>query len=234
MVHCATLNAPYAGSVGKFNVFADLANQRTDASIARQDYVADSARQRSVRRNFLLGDRAIQRDLSIGTLNFQNSVANDQFAMGYHGETFTQSLRRLAVARDWMDRSGGARAALTANIHDGQQGIVMALSFANGPLGAIAGGVLAAYDVSENGVSLNTLLSVLPAAGMLRKASVLRAAETATARAARLGREGEAAAGIFGQKIGVKINGRMRFPDELSPNLLKEVKMSHAKAGLDN
>jgi hypothetical protein len=50
------------------------------------------------------------------------------------------------------------------------------------------------------------------------------AAKTATARAARLGREGEASAGIGSPKSGVEINGRMRFPDELSPTLLKEVK----------
>ena len=41
------------------------------------------------------------------------------------------------------------------------------------------------------------------------------AAETATARAARLGREGEAAVGITGPKVGVKINGRTRFPVEV-------------------
>ena len=48
--------------------------------------------------------------------------------------------------------------------------------------------------------------------------------ESATVRARRLGREGEAAAGITGSKIGVEINGRMRFPDEISPTTIKEVK----------
>jgi hypothetical protein len=50
------------------------------------------------------------------------------------------------------------------------------------------------------------------------------AAESAAVRAARIGREGEAAAGITGPKVGVEINGRLRFPDELSPTSLKEVK----------
>jgi len=44
------------------------------------------------------------------------------------------------------------------------------------------------------------------------------------ARAARLGREGERAAGVVGPKSGILINGRMRFPDEITPTTIKEVK----------
>ena len=80
--------------------------------------------------------------------------------------------------------------------------------------------------VTEVTVDVATLpvggTAALKAARVARRAKI--AAESATARAGRLGREGEAAAGISGPKVGVQINGRMRFPDELSPTLLMEVK----------
>ena len=41
-------------------------------------------------------------------------------------------------------------------------------------------------------------------------------AESKIAMAAKLGREGELAAGISGAKVGVRIGGRMRFPDEIN------------------
>jgi hypothetical protein len=49
-------------------------------------------------------------------------------------------------------------------------------------------------------------------------------AESRIERATRLGREGERAAGIVGPKVGALINGRMRFPDEVTDFLVKEVK----------
>jgi hypothetical protein len=49
-------------------------------------------------------------------------------------------------------------------------------------------------------------------------------AESGMSQAVRLGREGEIAAGITGPKVGVTINGRLRFPDEMTPTLIKEVK----------
>ncbi|WP_156915579.1 putative toxin [Caenibius tardaugens] len=62
----------------------------------------------------------------------------------------------------------------------------------------------------------------LPMVGALGKR--LFAAESRMARAARLGREGERAAGIIRPKVGVTINGRLRFPDEITDSLVKEVK----------
>jgi hypothetical protein len=49
-------------------------------------------------------------------------------------------------------------------------------------------------------------------------------AESNIARAARLGREGEVASGIVGKKVRVIINGRVRFPDEVTLTTVKEVK----------
>lgn len=49
-------------------------------------------------------------------------------------------------------------------------------------------------------------------------------AESGMSQAVRLGREGEIAAGITGPKVGVTINGRLRFPDGMTPTLIKEVK----------
>jgi hypothetical protein len=49
-------------------------------------------------------------------------------------------------------------------------------------------------------------------------------AESRIARAVRVGKEGENLAGVVGRKVGALINGRMRFPDELTDVLLKEVK----------
>ncbi len=53
-----------------------------------------------------------------------------------------------------------------------------------------------------------------------------KAAESATARAARLGAEGEAAVGLFGPKVGIRIPGanNLRFPDNLTTTTLTEVK----------
>jgi YD repeat-containing protein len=62
----------------------------------------------------------------------------------------------------------------------------------------------------------------LPVFGSLGKG--LLSTESRIARAVRLGREGEKAAGIAGSKVGVLINGRMRFPDEVTRTLVKEVK----------
>jgi lipoprotein-anchoring transpeptidase ErfK/SrfK len=54
----------------------------------------------------------------------------------------------------------------------------------------------------------------------------LNAAESALARAGRLGREGEAAVGLYGPKVGIRIPGanNMRFPDNLTTTTLTEVK----------
>lgn len=52
------------------------------------------------------------------------------------------------------------------------------------------------------------------------------AAESATARAARLGAEGEQAVGLFGPKVGIRVPGanNLRFPDNLTATTLTEVK----------
>ncbi|RYZ75724.1 MAG: hypothetical protein EOP06_32045 [Proteobacteria bacterium] len=52
------------------------------------------------------------------------------------------------------------------------------------------------------------------------------AAETSTARATRLGTEGERAVGLLGPKVGIRIPGanNLRFPDNLTATTLTEVK----------
>lgn len=52
------------------------------------------------------------------------------------------------------------------------------------------------------------------------------AEESATARAARLGAEGEQAVGLFGPKVGIRVPGanNLRFPDNLTTTTLTEVK----------
>ena len=82
-------------------------------------------------------------------------------------------------------------------------------------LGGLAFGARRALDLTRD---------IRYALGLGGKRSVVVAAESATVRARRLGREGEAAAGITGPKVGVEINGRMRFPDEITPTTIREVK----------
>jgi len=85
------------------------------------------------------------------------------------------------------------------------------------PVDLVMSGVSIARGKGTTGDYVNVAtMMILPGAG--------RVAETAIAKAARLGREGERAAGIVGSKVGVLINGRMRFPDEITPTLIKEVK----------
>jgi hypothetical protein len=60
----------------------------------------------------------------------------------------------------------------------------------------------------------------------LRIDDIAPAAESATARAARLGSEGEQAVGLFGPKVGIRVPGagNIRFPDNLTTTTLTEVK----------
>jgi Restriction endonuclease fold toxin 7 len=52
------------------------------------------------------------------------------------------------------------------------------------------------------------------------------AVESATARATRLGAQGEQAVGLFGPKVGIRIPGanNLRFPDGITMTTLTEVK----------
>lgn len=52
------------------------------------------------------------------------------------------------------------------------------------------------------------------------------AAESSTARAVRLGLEGEQAVGLFGAKAGIRVPGanNLRFPDNLTTTTITEVK----------
>lgn len=72
------------------------------------------------------------------------------------------------------------------------------------------------------GVAVGSHVPVVGVAGKLG-GRVLKA-ESRIASAVRVGKEGENLAGIVGRKVGAVINGRMRFPDELTQILLKEVK----------
>lgn len=46
----------------------------------------------------------------------------------------------------------------------------------------------------------------------------------AMAEAKALGRAGEAAVGIWGSKVGIKVGGKTRFPDRITKSTLEEVK----------
>jgi len=74
----------------------------------------------------------------------------------------------------------------------------------------------------STGDYINVGATLIPGVG--KAAGKLLTGETTIARAARLGREGERAAGVVGPKSGILINGRMRFPDEITPTTIKEVK----------
>lgn len=178
-------------------------------------------------------------DLSYRPSDFQAAPLNLN-ATSYNGMCYTQEAydRLVPQARAWT-----ARDAQAARDRASQEewlrapvGLSFMPDFAStaysrdwGPASIRAGGELNGHIAVIGGASTGALggrpaaFSGRPPVGRSGPAYV-QAIEGATARAARLGREGEAAAGITGPKAGVEINGRMRFPDELSPTLLKEVK----------
>jgi Restriction endonuclease fold toxin 7 len=63
-------------------------------------------------------------------------------------------------------------------------------------------------------------------AGAIRMGRGAGAVESATARATRLGAQGEQAVGLFGPKVGIRIPGanNLRFPDGITMTTLTEVK----------
>jgi len=93
---------------------------------------------------------------------------------------------------------------------------------------------LAPFDIAAGGYNIVTgngefrdylaVAGVVPVGKML--GTVGRIGETATARAARLGAEGEQAVGLFGPKVGIRIPGsnQLRVPDNLTTTTLTEVK----------
>lgn len=80
----------------------------------------------------------------------------------------------------------------------------------------------------ENGLTLAGAVAapVLKVGGKIVGNGVEVAVESATARAARLGAEGEQAVGLYGPKVGIRVPGanNLRFPDNLTTTTLTEVK----------
>lgn len=103
--------------------------------------------------------------------------------------------------------------ALLNELNEGSFGIVGMLDS--------EGKIEAANRGNPNAAAAGAIIGMVAGGGLDAGA---HAAESATARAMRLGREGERAAGITGSKVGVVINGRTRFPDEITTTTVKEVK----------
>lgn len=154
--------------------------------------------------------------------------------MGWAATEFEIAMRSMGAEADFAAGAydanvyGGVKASLAANA-------VMVdhwNAIADGEVNEIFRGGLAVADVGMGGYNIATgngglrdylaLGSIVPVGKML--GAVGRGAESGIAQAVRLGREGEAAAGIAGPKVGVNINGRMRFPDQITQFTIKEVK----------
>lgn len=103
--------------------------------------------------------------------------------------------------------------ALLNELNEGSFGIVGKLDS--------EGKIEAANRRNPNAAAAGAIIGMVAGGGLDAGA---HAAESATARAMRLGREGERAAGITGKKVGVVINGRTRFPDQITTTTIKEVK----------